>query len=449
MSGEWTSFRLGNTCTKIGSGATPKGGKEVYLEVGSFSLIRSQNIYTDGFTRSGLAYIDEKAANDLSNVEVLPEDILLNITGDSVARVCQVPADVLPARVNQHVAIIRPDPNKLSARFIRYWLSSPKAQAHLLALASAGATRNALTKLMIEDLNVSAPKRLSEQNAIAHILTTLDDKIEINRKINETLESMARSVFKSWFIDFDPVRAKMDGSWKKGQSLPCLPVELFDLFPSSLEESGECECPVGWNRVPASELIEFNPTERLSKGVSAPYLEMSALPTSGSWPDQWVAREFGSGTKFTNGDALLARITPCLENGKTAFIQCLPQNVVGWGSTEYIVMRAKGSVPRPVSYLLARDPDFRAKAILSMTGTSGRQRAQVEDISRFPLFNPGLNHPLWDYLGTLIGPIFSKIKIASEEVVTLKRLRDALLPKLISGDLQIRDPDKFLSGIRI
>src|SRR5690606_9139238 len=171
--------------------------------------------------------------------------VLLNITGDSVARCCQVDPDVLPARVNQHVAIIRTQPDVLDARFLRYVLVAPAMQAHLLALASAGATRNALTKSMIESLAIKAPP-ISEQRAIAHILGTLDDKIELNRRQNETLEAMARALFKAWFVDFEPVRAKMEGRWQRGLSLPGLPAHLYDLFPDRLVESELGEIPEGW-----------------------------------------------------------------------------------------------------------------------------------------------------------------------------------------------------------
>ena len=120
----WVLLRLGDVCTKIGSGATPRGGKEVYLKDGPFALIRSQNVYNNRFNCDGLAFINHQQATELNNVEVFADDVLLNITGDSVARACQVKSDVLPARVNQHVAIIRPDPNKLSPRFLRYFLVS-------------------------------------------------------------------------------------------------------------------------------------------------------------------------------------------------------------------------------------------------------------------------------------------------------------------------------------
>ena len=149
-----TSLLLGDVCTKIGSGATPRGGKDVYLEYGEVSLIRSQNIHNDRFERDGLVFISQKHADQLSNVKVRSNDVLLNITGDSVARVCQVPEHALPARVNQHVAIIRPNSSHLDARFLRFFLASPQVQAHMLALAGAGATRKALTKSMIESFEV-------------------------------------------------------------------------------------------------------------------------------------------------------------------------------------------------------------------------------------------------------------------------------------------------------
>jgi len=113
---DWPIVRLGDYCSKIGSGATPRGGASVYLDEGEICLIRSQNIYNDGFKTNGLVYITKESANKLKNVIVEDNDILLNITGDSVARVCLVEECYLPARVNQHVAIIRPDPEEFDPR---------------------------------------------------------------------------------------------------------------------------------------------------------------------------------------------------------------------------------------------------------------------------------------------------------------------------------------------
>ncbi len=232
---------LGPLCSKIGSGATPRGGSKVYLSKGDVALIRSQNVYNDGFIHYGLVYITEEHAEQLSNVTVNPEDVLLNITGDSVARCCQVDSRVLPARVNQHVSIIRPNPEELHPRFLRYFLISPSMQSEMLSWSHTGATRKALTKGMIESFKVPRPA-LAVQKSIAHILGSLDDKIELNRQINRTLEKMAQAIFKSWFIDFDPVRAR------RGE-LQCalnLPPETLNLFPDSFEESELGEIPKGW-----------------------------------------------------------------------------------------------------------------------------------------------------------------------------------------------------------
>lgn len=275
-----------------------------------------------------------------------------------------------------------------------------------------------------------------EQRAIAHILGTLDDKIELNRRMNETLEAMARALFKAWFIDFEPVRAKLEGRWRRGQSLPGLPAHLYDLFPDRLVDSELGEIPAGWECVPASQLIDFNPNEPLRKGIEAPYIEMASLPTTGCWPEPFVLRPFGSGMRFRNGDTLLARITPCLENGKTAFIQCLPENSIGWGSTEYIVMRTKAPIPSEFGYLLARNDSFREQAIRSMTGTSGRQRVQADSVAAFKLIAPP-NSDVWDAFSRIVTLQFKNIKANVETIENISQLRDTLLPKLISGELRI------------
>ena len=132
--------QLRDICSKIGSGATPRGGANAYLG-GDFSLIRSQNILDYKFSDSGLVKINDEQADALSNVEVFENDVLLNITGDSVARCCQVDNSVLPARVNQHVCIVRPDEKTLHSKFLKYFFLNPIQKEYLLMLASSGATR--------------------------------------------------------------------------------------------------------------------------------------------------------------------------------------------------------------------------------------------------------------------------------------------------------------------
>ncbi len=127
--------------------------------------------------------------------------------------------------------------------------------------------------------------------------------------------------------------------------------------------------------------MDFNPKRTLKKGTIAPYLDMKNMPTSGHLALDIYDREMGSDTKFKNGDSLLARITPCLENGKTAYVNFLKDEQVGWGSTEYIVMRSKSDSYKYFSYYMARFEPFRKFAIQSMTGTSGRQRQQAQNRS--------------------------------------------------------------------
>ena len=304
---KWREVLLGDVCAKIGSGATPRGGKDVYLQDGPYSLIRSQNVYNDGFHRDGLAFIGEHHADELRNVEVFENDVLLNITGDSVARVCQVVPDVLPARVNQHVAIIRPDSVNLDAGYLRYCLVSPEMQTLLLSWAGSGGTRNALTKGMIESLEISIPP-LREQREIAHVLGTLDDKIELNRRKNESLEEMARALFKSWFVDFDPVHAKaalrqhaasgshthpdqrgVDGEKSAGWTierarayLDKMDPSIAALFPDRFVDSDLGEIPEGWE------------VKRLADCFNL---------TMGQSPPGHTYNEIGEGLPFFQGNA--------------------------------------------------------------------------------------------------------------------------------------------------
>lgn len=190
--------KLGDICSKIGSGATPTGGKEAY-QGGGFKLIRSQNVLDLKFSCDGLAEINGEQAEKLRNVEVFKDDVLLNITGDSVARSCLAPEYILPARVNQHVAIIRPNETILNKYYLLCYLQLNKQ--YLLALASTGGTRNALTKQMIEKLPVPQTP-LPIQRKIASILSAYDNLIENNAKRIKLLEQMAENIYKEWFVRF-------------------------------------------------------------------------------------------------------------------------------------------------------------------------------------------------------------------------------------------------------
>ena len=281
----------------------------------------------------------------------------------------------------------------------------------------------------IEGLEIELPS-LPEQHAIARVLGALDDKIELNRRMNETLEAMAQAIFKDWFVDFGPTRAKMEGR------APGLLDHIADLFPDRLVDSEIGEIPEGWEAVPLPDLIEVNPPRSLRRGAVAPYLDMANMPTKGHAPDRVIHRPFGSGMCFTNGDTLVARITPCLENGKTAYVDFLEQGRIGWGSTEYIVLRPKPPLPCEFAYCLARSGRFREFAIQNMTGTSGRQRVPAKALAQFVLPSPP------DTVGAvfewLIRPLIARAREAVSDTRTLSALRDALLPHLVSGQLRAK-----------
>jgi type I restriction enzyme S subunit len=303
---------------------------------------------------------------------------------------------------------------------------------------NSGSAQPSLNRNFIYPIPVRVPQP-TEQKAIASVLGALDDKIDLNRRMNATLEAMARALFQSWFVDFDPVRAKLDGRAPTG----------FDpataaLFPEAFQDSPLGHIPQGWSAKPLPEAIEVNPRRSLKAGTVAPYLDMKNLPTQGHSANKVVEREFKSGTRFQNGDTLLARITPCLENGKTGYVDFLEDGQIGWGSTEYIVLAPKPPLPPQFGYLLARSDALRTHAIQNMTGTSGRQRVPAACFSNFQIAvsPPDIAHRFDE----LTAPLMTKIKANSHESRTLATLRDTLLPKLLSGELRVSEAEKWVSG---
>ena len=282
----------------------------------------------------------------------------------------------------------------------------------------------------IEGLTLDLPP-LSEQRAIARVLGALDDKIEANRRMSATLEGLAQAAFKDWFVDFGPVRAKAAGR------APWLPAPLWSLFPARLVDSGMGEIPEGWKAARLSEVVEINPPRSLKKGQAAPYLDMANMPTDGHNPGAVIDRPYGSGMRFVNGDTLVARITPCLENGKTAYVDFLEDGAVGWGSTEYIVLRPKAPLPAEFAYCLARSTGFREFAIQNMSGTSGRQRVSAPTLSQFAL--PVPSRPIAESFGQFAGPFMARAAGTARESRALAGLRDALLPRLVSGEIRLDD----------
>lgn len=335
--------------------------------------------------------------------------------------------------VNNHAHVVRAN-NQNNTRYLMYAMRCADVDSYL-----TGSTMPKLTQANMNRVPVVAPP-LEIQRAIAHILGALDDKIELNRKMNETLEAMARALFKSWFVDFDPVRAKAEGRAPSGMD-----AETAKLFPSEFVDSELGPIPKGWRRTVLSEAAELNPKRALKKGALAPYVEMSSLPTSGHRPSQWPMRPVGSGARFQNGDTLLARITPCLENGKTAFVDFLGEGEVGWGSTEYIVIAPRAPLPAEWGYLLARDETFRDFAKQKMEGSTGRQRVPAGALGQYLVTVPPAH--VAARFGQIVRSWFQRMARGYEESSTLARLRDELLPRLLSGELPVDAAERVVEEV--
>jgi type I restriction enzyme S subunit len=327
------------------------------------------------------------------------------------------------------MVMLRPDPKKCDSRFLLYSIQSDAVQHEIKVNEGTGSTVSNLRIPLLEALPIPHPP-LAEQKAIAAVPGALDDKIELNRRMNATLEAMGRALFQSWFVDFDPVRAKLDARRPAG-----LDATAAALFPNEFEDSELGPIPRGWSAKTLPEAVEVNPRRVLKAGTVAPYLDMKNLPTQGHSAEEVIDREFASGTKFQNGDTLLARITPCLENGKTGYVDFLDDGQVGWGSTEYIILAPKPPLPPQFGYLLARSDALRTHAIQNMTGTSGRQRVPSECFNSFLIAVPPPE--IAHRFDELTAPLMAKIKSNSKESHTLAAVRDTLLPKLLSGGLTI------------
>ena len=329
-------------------------------------------------------------------------------------------------------------------------------QYHKLGEIDDGSPIPSTTRAAVYVRELDVPPK-GVQREMARILESIDNKIDLNRRINKTLESMAQAIFQSWFVDFDPVKAKIAAKaegrdplraamsaicGKADAELDALPPAQYEqlaataaLFPDEMEASELGGIPKGWAVCPLPECVGINPARALKKGAVAPYLDMANVPTNAARVDNVITRAFGSGSKFINGDTLLARITPCLENGKTAYVDFLADGEVGWGSTEFIVLRPKVGLPLPFAYFLCRHPEFRAFAISQMAGTSGRQRVPNDCFGSYKVVKPSVL--IAEAFGKQTTQFMRQIKSLDEESKTLAGLRDALLPRLLSGELQV------------
>lgn len=437
----WTVFTLAEITIKIGSGATPKGGAESYLpNRTNFALVRSQNVFDRYFDHAGLAFISDEQAHGLRGVVLQPNDILLNITGDGITfgRACKVPNDVLPACVNQHVSIIRIDPKRADPGYVLSFLTHPDVKAYIESF-NAGGSRRAITKGHIEAFRLPLPP-FEEQRAIAHILGTLDDKIELNRKQNETLEAMARALFKAWFVDFEPVRAKMEGRWQRGQSLPGLPADLFDLFPDRLVESELGEIPEGWQVTSLLEFSSLNPESwtKRTRPQEIRYVDLSNT----KWGRVEIVTNYGADDAPSRAqrvlrplDTIIGTVRP--GNGSYALIS--DENLTG--STGFAVLRPLRREYSEFVYLAATGREnIERLSNLADGGAYPAVRPEIVSATQVPRAGEEVINEFSRQVSSMLAGIADNERSSR----SLAQLRDTLLPKLISGELRVPDAEAFL-----
>lgn len=298
--------------------------------------------------------------------------------------------------------VMRGRPGVSDTDFVHYLSVSETVRHHAEKSMSGTSGRQRVDVRAFDNLIVHLPP-LPIQRRIAEVLGALDDKIECNLRVNQTLEAMAQALYEHWFVD---------SSESETRSL--------------------------------TDFIEIDPTIRITKGKEVPFVEMKALPNWSMSVTEVARRPFTSGSKFQNGDTLFVRITPCLENGKTAFVDFVEKDEAGFGSTEFIVLRAKRGISPQFVYCCARDENLRAHAIQSMVGSSGRQRVRSDCFSQFGVKR--FSEQTMRAFQERISVWFDQIRANIRENQTLAHTRAYLLPKLLTGEVEVNAVEDISKG---
>lgn len=438
MAGEWRETPFADA-VEIVSGGTPKTAIQQYWD-GNIPWLSVADFNT-GFRWVSAAekHISECGLAESATTLLNQGDIIISARG-TVGALAQL---ARPMAFNQSCYGIRAKQDIADTDFIYYSLR--KAVADIKRVAHGGVF-DTITRDTFKILHVSLPP-LTEQRAIASILGTLDDKIELNRHMSETLEAMAHALFKSWFVDFDPVCAKMEKRWQRGQSLPGLPAHLYDLFPDRLVDSGLGEIPEGWEVEPFAETIDIlgggTPKTSVEEywGGDIPWFSVVDAPTDS---DIWVINTEKKITQL-GVDSSSTRVLPVGTTiisargtvGRIALVgvpMAMNQSCYG--------LRGKLGAGGYFNY-------FSTRALVA----SLRQHAHgsvFDTITRDTLAGVDVVVPptgIVDAFEHLVGPQVEHIRRSLLESGSLATLRDTLLPKLISGELRVGDAKRFTAGV--
>ena len=409
MTDRWERSPLVDVCLYITSGGTPSRKKdEFFTKDGGHLWVKSKEL-GDGYISETEEHITDQGLNG-SSAKYIPErSVLLAMYGATVGKVGYL---LVPATVNQAVCALVPNPEIMDSRYLFHLL---KVVRPALISQAHGAAQQNLNQALIKNYEVAVPP-LDAQRQIASILNAFDDLIANSTRRIEILEVMARAIYQEWFVQF---------RYPGHEGVPLVESELGPV-------------PDGWEVVNAEEAIDFNPKLRLPKEGEKTYLSMASLVENSMVINNPGKRDGNSGTKFQNGDTLFARITPSLENGKTGYVQHLVEDEIAFGSTEFIVLRSLTLSPEFV-YCFARRDDFRGTAINSMVGASGRQRVQEASVRSFMLPHPP--EVLIETFSARVAQMFELVKTLVTQNDRLATTRDLLLPRLVSGAIDVSHLD--------
>ena len=303
--------------------------------------------------------------------------------------------------------VLRAREGRADSHFLYYLTKSPIIRAPAIKSMTGASGRQRASRTVLESIQIPAVA-LPVQQRIGSLLSNYDDLIENNTRRIKLLEDAARLLHEEWFVRLR--------------------------FPGHEHTPVNDGVPEGWERVPTPDAIHINPKTKLSNAAEHWWVEMGNLPLNSMVIQSARLRDGRSGSKFQNGDTLFARITPCLENGKTAYVDFLDDGQVARGSTEFIVLRSKRLTPEYV-YCLARTYAFRHNAIKSMIGASGRQRVQESCFDKFRVLVPPT--PLMNAFTDTARPIFRQIRTLHLASRRARETRDLLLPRLMSGEVAV------------
>ena len=362
--------------------------KEDYVEIGT-PIVTVEHLGNRTFTEQNLPNVSDNDKERLKKYILSTGDIVFSRVG-SVDRCSYVDERHNGWMFSGRCLRVRPTQD-IDSLYLYYYFCLESTRQFVRNIA-VGATMPSINTKLLGEVPINVPD-IHTQKKISGILSSIDDKIELNNKINENLQQQAFALFDKFIVDSD------NTEWQ------------------------------------ISDIAYLNPKRLLSKNQVARCIDMSQLSTTGAFPCGWEMKPFTGGMRFANGDTLLARITPCLENGKTAFIDFLNENEVAFGSTEYIVLAPKEGIPAEFLYCLARYPAFVDYAVKNMNGSSGRQRVSAETIGQFII--PKIFPNEIKLFEKKVIPIFRKMRYNSLENICLAQIRDAMLPKLMSGEIEI------------